>query len=81
MVTHRLPYDENKILKDFNTSLLFPQAWFIIWIDGLVVDPLLILERLAFYLESTLLSDDLWPVGQNFFADIYGMEKKNTRLQ
>jgi hypothetical protein len=52
---HRLPFDEprrNGKVPKILTHRLFPQAWYSIWIDGkmeLIVDPLLILERLAFF--------------------------------
>jgi hypothetical protein len=55
IMLHNLPFDEprrnGKVLKIL-THRLFPQAWYSIWIDGkmeLIVGPLLILERLAFY--------------------------------
>ena len=57
ITVHRLPFDEprrNGKIPKILTHRLFPQAWYSIWIDGkmeLIVDPLLILERLAFYLE------------------------------
>lgn len=54
---HRLPFDEprrNGKIPKILTHRLFPEAWYSIWIDGkmeLIVDPLLILERLVYYLE------------------------------
>jgi hypothetical protein len=54
---HNLPFDEprrNGKVPKILTHRLFPQAWYSIWIDGkmeLIVDPLLILERLSFYLK------------------------------
>jgi hypothetical protein len=54
---HNLPFDEprrNGKVPKILTHRLFPQAWYSIWIDGkmeLIVDPMLILERLAFYLK------------------------------
>ena len=56
---HRLPFDEprrNGKVPKILTHRLFPQAWYSIWIDGkmeLIVDPLLILERLAFFFYET----------------------------
>ena len=55
ITVHRLPFDEprrNGKIPKILTHRLFAQAWYSIWIDGkmeLIVDPLLILERSAFY--------------------------------
>lgn len=56
LTLHHAPYDEprrNGKVPKILTHRLFPQAQYSIWIDGkmeLIVDPLLILERLANFL-------------------------------
>lgn len=88
LTVHRLPFDEprrNGKIPKILTHRLFPQAWYSIWIDGkmeLIVDPLLILERLAFYLEpldTVAVVLYRWSGMEILFAGTSGVENTHSR--